>query len=120
MTSSKEYDAKRSAEKPWRRWYFTKAWSKIRFRRLHNEPICRMCKEAGFINDGSWTPDRVYIKDPSKRKLIVDHIKPHRGDPSKFYDYDGTQSLCIEHHNSAKQAIEKSCAEPRDIYGWPV
>ena len=110
MTSSKDFDAKRSAEQLWRKWYFTPTWSRIRFRRLHNEPICRMCKADGFINDGSWTPDREYIRDPSKRKLVVDHIKPHRGNYELFFDYDNTQSICQVHHDSVKQAAEKSKA----------
>jgi len=39
---------------------------------------------------------------------IVDHMKPHRGDPVLFFDFDNTQSLCKRCHDSHKQRAEKS------------
>jgi 5-methylcytosine-specific restriction protein A len=37
---------------------------------------------------------------------VVDHIKPHRGDPQLFWDVSNWQSLCVAHHN-IKTAKEK-------------
>lgn len=39
---------------------------------------------------------------------VVDHIKPHKGDSQLFWDQDNWQSLCKTHHDSTKQAEEKS------------
>jgi 5-methylcytosine-specific restriction protein A len=37
----------------------------------------------------------------------ADHIVPHRGDYEKFWSGE-LQSLCDTHHNSVKQAEERS------------
>lgn len=37
---------------------------------------------------------------------VVDHVEPHRGDPTKFWS-GPFQSLCSHHHNAAKQRVEK-------------
>jgi hypothetical protein len=52
---------------------------------------------------------------------ICDHVEPHRGDEAKFWS-GPFQSLCKPHHDSDKQALEKSgkvrIATGED--GWPV
>jgi len=50
----------------------------------------------------------------------VDHIKPHKGDPTLIYDWDNLQTLCKFHHDSHKQSEEKrgySVKIGKD--GWP-
>lgn len=37
---------------------------------------------------------------------IVDHIKPHNGDMSLFWDSDNWQPLCKWCHDNVKQALE--------------
>lgn len=37
---------------------------------------------------------------------VVDHIKPHKGDMSLFWDADNWQSLCTTCHNSYKKRLE--------------
>ena len=37
---------------------------------------------------------------------IVDHIRPHRGDPVLFNDVRNWQSLCKAHHDHTKQRVE--------------
>jgi 5-methylcytosine-specific restriction endonuclease McrA len=39
---------------------------------------------------------------------VVDHIKPHRGDPELFWDASNHQALCKHCHDSHKQRFEKS------------
>lgn len=41
---------------------------------------------------------------------VVDHIKPHRGDPVLFWADDNRQGLCLHHHNSTKQRQERADA----------
>jgi len=37
---------------------------------------------------------------------IVDHRKAHEGDPELFWDRGNLQSLCKDHHDTAKQRDE--------------
>ncbi len=38
---------------------------------------------------------------------LVDHIRPHKGNPDLFWDKANWQPLCTPCHNSAKQAEER-------------
>lgn len=37
---------------------------------------------------------------------VVDHIRPHRGDPVLFWDENNWQALCKFCHDSRKQRVE--------------
>lgn len=87
---AQHYDKMRRASQPWRAWYSTKDWHRIRGRQLKVEPYCRMCAEAR-------------VETPA---TTVDHIKPHRGDRYLFFA-GPFQSLCTRCHNSIKQRAEK-------------
>ncbi len=41
-------------------------------------------------------------------KLVADHVKPHRGNASLFWDENNIQCLCSECHSSDKQREEQS------------
>lgn len=87
------------------RYYDTKAWKKLRLRQLNKEPLCCMCKAIGYI-----TPAEV-----------VDHIEPHRGKHSKFYDESNLQSLCKQCHDRHKQRQEKrGVLVGNDLNGIPL
>lgn len=97
-------DVTRSRQ-PHQRLYDRRAWHRIRARQLIQEPLCRLCKEIG-------------IDEPA---AVADHIIPHKGDWNLFFDAGNIQSLCIAHHNSAKQQIERlgfSTQIGKD--GWPI
>ena len=52
---------------------------------------------------------------------VVDHIRPHKGDESLFFDPNNLQSLCATHHNRDKQMTERGRAPLRfDADGWPM
>jgi 5-methylcytosine-specific restriction enzyme A len=75
----------------------------LRKRRLHNEPLCRMCKSEGRVTE-------------AKR---VDHIKPlAKGGTDTD---DNVRSLCIEHHD---QVTREEFGHRRRVDigtdGWPV
>jgi 5-methylcytosine-specific restriction endonuclease McrA len=67
-------------------------WQRARAGHLISEPLCRMCKAEGKLRPAT----------------IVDHIIPHRGDKRLFWDRKNWQSLCTTHHDSTKQAEEKT------------
>jgi 5-methylcytosine-specific restriction endonuclease McrA len=79
-------------------------WRRIREAQLQREPLCRMCAQEGRITPAT----------------VADHIEPHRGDMVAFWR-GSLQSLCVGHHNAAKQRSEK-----RDYDnaigpdGWPL
>ena len=82
----REYDDRRPTST--QRGYDGK-WTKARAIFLLNNPLCAMCGK------------------PAK---VVDHIKPHRGDKTIFWARTNWQSLCLHHHNSTKQSIERKAA----------
>lgn len=65
-------------------------WQTARASYLRSHPLCRMCDDEGRVTAAT----------------IVDHITPHRGDQSKFWDTDNWQPLCAKHHSSHKQRLE--------------
>lgn len=70
--------------------YKTARWRALRNYQLSIEPLCRFC----LITEDVTAAD------------TVDHIKPHKGDVSMFFEPTNLQSLCKHHHDSAKQMIE--------------
>jgi len=83
-------------------------WKKARALYLQAHPLCVMCLAR--------TPPRTEVA------TTVDHRIPHRGDQTLFWDRSNWQALCTTHHNSDKQAIEKSGRAPRQIGldGFPI
>jgi 5-methylcytosine-specific restriction protein A len=71
---------------------YDRRWRKQRAYFLQANPLCVMCQAQGFVTSAT----------------VVDHIKPHRGDLTLFWDANNWQSLCKHHHDSAKQAEERS------------
>ena len=59
------------------------AWQKARKRFLQMHPLCVRCMEEGK-----------YVK-----ATVVDHVKPHRGDPMLFWDEGNWQPLCKPCHD---------------------
>ena len=58
-------------------------WNKARAFYLAHHPLCVECQKEGRT-------------EPA---VVVDHIKPHRGDISLFWDESNWQSLCKMHHD---------------------
>lgn len=73
-----------------KRLYSTKAWHRMRARQLRDNPTCAYCAEIGQLTAAS----------------VVDHVIPHRGNETLFYDQKNLQSLCKQCHDSVKQQLE--------------
>lgn len=58
-------------------------WNKARKMYLAAHPLCEQC-----LKEGRYT-----------KATVVDHIKPHRGDPKLFWDPDNWQALCKKCHD---------------------
>ena len=64
-------------------------WHRRARRQLQCEPLCAMCLSEGRI----------------VAARIADHVEPHKGDPTKFWN-GKLQSLCSHCHESRKKQIE--------------
>jgi 5-methylcytosine-specific restriction endonuclease McrA len=69
-------------------------------------------RERGY--DSRWQRERVLFLQVNSRckrcgeaATVVDHIIPHRGNRTRFWDRNNWQALCAHCHNSAKQARER-------------
>jgi len=65
-------------------------WEKARERFLSANPLCCYCQRKGLITAAS----------------VVDHIEPHRGDQSLFWNESNWQPLCKPCHDSTKAKEE--------------
>lgn len=71
---------------------YTNAWLRAAelFKKAH--PLCAMC-----MKKGKYTP-----------VFCVDHIVPHRGDSTLFWDESNWQSLCNPCHQGPKRQLERT------------
>ena len=106
MEKQKSNLDKRSEEsKGWRHLYKLAQWQKGRAWHLRNNPLCVFCSEKGLAVPAT----------------VVDHIKPHKGDRTLFFDTKNWQSLCAPCHDGFKQMLEKNEWRPEiGLDGWPV
>ena len=58
-------------------------WQRLSKLFLLSHPLCAKCQREGK-----------YVK-----ATVVDHIRPHRGDPGLFWDQTNWQPLCKHHHD---------------------
>ena len=72
---------------------------------LRSHPLCAMHQMRGQVV-------------PS---VIVDHVVPHRGDQTLFWDTSNWQALCKHCHDSHKHRLERSGTEVGcDANGVPL
>ena len=80
-------------------------WQRYRKRYLEANPLCVMHQRLG----------------QTVAAIVVDHIKPHRGDHKLFWNPDNHQSLCKSCHDRHKQRQERSGAVIGcDVDGLPI
>lgn len=79
------------AKSDWHHLYDTKRWKARRLYQLGIEPLCRLCQERGVLTPAT----------------IADHIVPHRGDVTMFFEGE-LQSLCKRCHDGTKQHQERT------------
>lgn len=109
--AERQRNAERSAEHEWRGWYKLKRWQDLRAEVLRRDGY--QCRQTGVLLVG---------KAPAPDSAVVDHIRPHRGDPDLFWDIDNLQAVSKAWHDSDKQRIERGGAPMRKVGldGYPV
>ncbi len=86
-------DQRRDQSLPWRQWYKTAEWQRLRWQVLVEAQFtCVMCKRI----------------EGETRNLVADHKRPHRGDRALFLDKTNLQCLCKACHDSAKQRLDRN------------
>ena len=70
---------------------YTRHWERERGAFLDEHPYCIGCAAVGR----------------TVRATVADHVVPHRGDQSKFWDVV-VQPLCAWHHNAIKPILERA------------
>lgn len=79
--------------KPWRQWYKTARWQRLRWRVLVRDLFT--CQRPGC--------GRV---EADTALLVADHVEPHRGDEALFWAEGNLQCLCKPCHDGWKAQIE--------------
>ena len=106
MSDSRQaYEARRKAALPWRAWYHTPRWRRLRATQLRAQPTCDMCKQRGV----------------DRPATVCNHVVRHGGDETLFWS-GPFNSLCETCHNSDQQRIEDG-GRPRPFIGldgWPI
>lgn len=102
----KARDQHRAATQHWRKWYKLKRWTgtaKANFMDgLRGQVLLRdgyICQRTGVLCIG---------KSPAPNSPVVNHKKPHRGDPALFWDIDNLEVVTKAVHDSMVQMEEKS------------
>ena len=87
------------------RLYDKRRWRRERRAYLARNPLCVMCEAVG----------------KTSLATTVDHVVPHRGDETLFWNQDNWQALCKRHHDRDKQQDEKrGFSVDIGSDGWPL
>jgi len=84
-------DQWRSRHQPWRAWYKTARWQRLRWSVLTRDLFtCQRCRRI----------------ESDTAQLVCDHVEPHRGDEKRFWD-GPFRTLCKPCHDRDKQREEQ-------------
>lgn len=90
-------EAERTVVAPWRAWYKTARWQRLRLEILVRDGY--LCQATGVLLIG---------KAPAPDSPVVDHRRPHRGDPMLFWDPANLWSVSKAWHDREKQREERA------------
>lgn len=88
-------DQARAVSEPWRAWYHTKRWSRLRWSVLVRDRFTCQHKGCGLII--SKTSD-----------LVAHHKVRHRGNPVLFWDDANVECVCRACHDGPIKAAERA------------
>lgn len=92
-----------SSAAPWRRWYKTARWQKLRMDVLLRDHFTCQRVECTRV-------------EADTSRLVCDHRRPHRGDERLFWDQENLQTLCKRCHDGVKQRDEQSSLDQRGVW----
>ncbi|MBZ9985682.1 HNH endonuclease [Mesorhizobium sp. BH1-1-5] len=90
---------------PWRRWYKTVRWQRLRERILLRDMYT--CRKTGVLLIG---------KHPAPNSPVIHHDKEHRGNELLFWDEDNLMAVSKEWHDSEAQKAEQASLQHRGVW----
>ena len=88
-------EAERTAHAPWRAWYKTARWQRLRWSILARDLFTCQWPGCGCLESNT-------------SQLVADHREPHRGSERLFWDEHNLWTLCKPCHDSRKQRAERA------------
>lgn len=92
----KAQDKSRNQMAPWRAWYRTARWQKLR-QQVFVRDLYRS-QRSGELCIGKY---------PAPNSPVANHKKPHKGDPALFWDINNIETITKAEHDSIVQADER-------------
>jgi len=93
----------RDRPQPWRRWYKTQRWQRLRDEVLLRDLFTCQRPECGRIEGDT-------------SQLVCDHVRPHRGDEALFFDRSNLMTICKPCHDTIKQREEQATLHQRGVW----
>lgn len=93
----KARDKQRRVHQPWRQWYKTKRWERLRQAVFIRDAY--ICQRTGIVCMG---------KSPAPDSAVANHKTPHRGNPRLFWDINNIETVSKEVHDGLIQREEQS------------
>lgn len=92
--NERERSRHRDVTQPWRAWYKTSRWQKLRWSVLVRDMFTCQRPQCGKL-------------EANTSQLVADHKVPHRGDERLFWDEGNLQCICKQCHDRDKQREER-------------
>ena len=99
LPGEKARDKYRDSTQPWRPWYRTARWERLRRKAFERDNYT--CQRSGEICAGTGN-------DPTSP--VANHKIPHHGDPALFWDLANIETVTKRIHDSEIQAEERRAA----------
>jgi len=100
-----EQQGRYRANAPWRAWYGTARWQRLRQEVLIRD--CYTCQRTGLILGGKY---------PAPDSPTVNHKKPHRGNAALFWDIANLETVSKAEHDAAIQREEQASMNQRGVW----
>lgn len=94
---TKAADKSRNQLAPWRAWYKTARWAKLRHQVFLRDLY--KCQRTGVLVIG---------KHPAPNSPVANHKRPHRGDPNLFWDINNIETVSKAVHDRLIQSEERA------------
>lgn len=91
-------DQRRYVEQPWRKWYGTAEWQRLRIQAFERDGY--VCQRTGVM----CVPGGTGQEDNAP---VANHKIPHKGDPLLFYNLDNLETVSKWCHDNIIQKEER-------------
>lgn len=93
----KAADKSRNDAAPWRQWYKTARWQRLRMQCFVRDNFT--CQRTGKVLAGKY---------PAPDSPVANHKHPHKGNPALFWDINNLETVSKAVHDQLIQAEERA------------